>query len=88
MSKIQEHAPALAVSALCTALNVPRATFYRRIKPRASKLRRSPPRKLGREERAEVLSTLNADRFCDLAPAQVYATLLDEERYICSERTM
>ena len=24
----------------------------------------------------------------DLAPAQVYAPLLDEERYLCSERTM
>jgi putative transposase len=24
----------------------------------------------------------------DLAPAEVYATLLDERRYLCSERTM
>lgn len=32
--------------------------------------------------------TLNSDRFCDLAPREVYATLLDEGVYLCSVRTM
>jgi putative transposase len=31
---------------------------------------------------------LNSERFCDLAPAQVWAILLDEGRYLCSESTM
>lgn len=31
---------------------------------------------------------LCSDRFGDLAPTQVYATLLDEGIYLCSERTM
>jgi len=31
---------------------------------------------------------LHESRFVDLAPAEVYATLLDEGRYLCSERTM
>jgi putative transposase len=31
---------------------------------------------------------LNEQRFADLAPAEVHATLLDEGRYLCSERTM
>jgi len=31
---------------------------------------------------------LHEERFVDQAPAEVYATLLDEERYLCSERTM
>jgi putative transposase len=35
-----------------------------------------------------VLSVLHALRFADLAPGQVYATLLDEGAYLCSERTM
>jgi hypothetical protein len=35
-----------------------------------------------------VLDTLHEPRFVDLAPAEVYATLLDEGRYLCSERTM
>jgi putative transposase len=35
-----------------------------------------------------VLDLLHEPRFVDLAPAQVYAGLLDDERYVCSERTM
>jgi putative transposase len=35
-----------------------------------------------------VLAALHEPRFADLAPAQVYATLLDEDQYLCSERTM
>jgi putative transposase len=35
-----------------------------------------------------VLARLHEPRFVDLAPAEVYATLLDEGRYLCSERTM
>jgi putative transposase len=35
-----------------------------------------------------VLTVLHEPRFVDLAPAEVYATLLDEGRYLCSERTM
>lgn len=35
-----------------------------------------------------MLEILHETRFVDLAPAQVYASLLDEGRYLCSERTM
>ena len=35
-----------------------------------------------------MLTALNEERFCNLAPAEVYATLLDEGLYLCSERTM
>ena len=35
-----------------------------------------------------MLAVLHEPRFVDLAPAEVYATLVDEERYLCSERTM
>jgi putative transposase len=31
---------------------------------------------------------LHSERFCDAAPSEVYATLLDEGTYLCSERTM
>jgi putative transposase len=31
---------------------------------------------------------LHSERFVDCSPAQVWATLLDEGRYLCSERTM
>ena len=35
-----------------------------------------------------MLATLHKPRFVDLAPAQVYAQLLEEGRYLCSIRTM
>ncbi len=35
-----------------------------------------------------MLDVLHSDRFVDAAPAEVYATLLDEGQYLCSERTM
>ncbi|MHB2022634.1 MAG: IS3 family transposase [Mycobacteriales bacterium] len=35
-----------------------------------------------------VVEVLCSERFCDLAPAQVCATLLDEGVYLCSERQM
>ena len=35
-----------------------------------------------------MLARLHEPRFVDLAPAEVYATLLDEGAYLCSERTM
>jgi putative transposase len=46
------------------------------------------PRKLPPAERQAVLDVLHEPRFADLAPAEVQATLLDEERYLCSVRTM
>ena len=35
-----------------------------------------------------MLATLHQDRFVDQAPAAVYANLLEEGRYLCSQRTM
>jgi putative transposase len=43
---------------------------------------------LSERERQEVLDLLHSERFVDQAPAQVAAALLDEERYLCSVRTM
>ena len=75
----------------CKALGVARATFYRRRKPRATGQRRprpKPARALSEAERGEVFDVLCSRRFADRAPAEVYATLLDEGVYLCSERTM
>ena len=35
-----------------------------------------------------MLDVLHSERFVDAAPHQIYATLLDEKRYLCSVRTM
>ncbi len=74
---------------ICAALGVSRATYYRRRRPqRATPCRRPSRLALSAEERATVLAVLHEPRFVDLAPAEVYATLLDDGRYLCSERTM
>jgi putative transposase len=46
------------------------------------------PRALSPQERAHVREVLNSERFADCAPRTVYATLLDEQQYLCSWRTM
>lgn len=50
--------------------------------------RRPHPARLSDIEKDLIVATLCSPRFCDLAPAQVYATLLDEGVYVCSERQM
>ena len=89
MEAITEMAPRLGVAPTCAALELPRATYYRNRMPRpAPKPRPTPARALPPQEREQVLAILHEPRFVDLAPAQVYATLLDEDRYLCSERTL
>lgn len=54
----------------------------------AVRARQAQPRALSDVERARVLEVLHGERFADTAPATVYATLLDEGTYLCSESTM
>jgi putative transposase len=90
MKIIDETSAIDGIEATCAALDVCRATYYRRRQPpvygpvRQARSKRA----LSSEERARTLDVLHEDRFADLAPAQVYAALLDEDRYLCSERTM
>lgn len=88
MQTIEELGPRLGVLPLCAALLVSRASFYRRRQPEVHTCRQLSPRALSAVERQGVLDTLHEPRFVDLAPAEVYATLLDEGSYLCSERTM
>jgi putative transposase len=86
---VRAVAPRLGIAPTCAALGLPPATYYRRIKPTPAPTPRSRPRRaLAAAERAAVLDVLHDPQFVDLAPAQVYAQLLDDERYLCSERTM
>lgn len=81
--------PLIGIVAACAVLGVSRASFYRtRTIARPPRPRPRPPRALRDAERAEILAVLDSDRFADHAPAQVYAALLDEERYLCSIRSM
>jgi putative transposase len=92
MQAVNEHGPRTGIAPLCQALAVPRASVYRLRarghRPSTPRVRPTPPRALGTEEREQVLDALHSERFVDHAPHQVYATLLDEGRYVCSVRTM
>ena len=85
-----ELAGEVGVAPACQALGVSRATFYRRQRPAPGhqQPRPTPARALCETERERVLDVLASPRFVDRAPAEVVATLLDEGRYLCSERTM
>ncbi len=88
---IVEIEPLVGTLPACRALGASRAGLYRRRSPptpRVLRPRRPPDRALSEAERAAVLEQLNSKRFVDAAPAEVYATLLDEGRYLASERTM
>jgi len=79
----------LGVAPTCAAMGVARSSFYRHQHPQpVSAPRRTPPRALSATERETALAVLHEPRFADLAPAQVYIRLLDEDRYLCSERTL
>lgn len=82
--RIESTAPA------CAAFGVPRATLYRRRRPRLGPQGPRPRshRSLTPAEREQVLQVLRSPRFVDKSPAQVYGTLLDENRYYCSIRSM
>ena len=90
MAIVAQQRDTVGIAPACTALSVPRATFYRRQKPKAitPQPRRPVPRAMSVDERQMVLSMLNDDRFADLPPAEVYATLLDEGKFVCSVSTM
>lgn len=93
MEAVDQLAAAVGVAEACHVLGVPRSSHYRaRQTPKAAPLapleRPTPPRSLSAEERAAVRDVLNSERFQDCAPREVYATLLDEEIYLCSWRTM
>jgi len=84
---IQTRAPILDVRSACRALGMPRASLYRAIGPKKPARVRQSPRRIPPEERAGILATSHEPRFVDCPPAQIVAQLLDEGRYLCSERT-
>lgn len=101
---VDDLVPLVGAKAACEAVGLPRASYYRArpaarqqaaercelAKPSPARERRpqQQPRALSEAERAAVLEVLHSERFVDAAPATVYATLLDEGVYLCSEATM
>jgi putative transposase len=86
-----ELAPVVSTTRACTLLGRSRATHYRRQVPPgagAGSPRPAPPTALTEAERQHVLTVLRSAQYCDLAPAQVWARLLDDGVSLCSISTM
>ncbi len=91
MAAAAQVAVAVGPTAACRIFEVPRSSFYRGAKPKmhGPKPRPAPhPRALCDGERAEILEVCHSSRFTDESPAAIVATLLDEGRYLGSERTL
>ena len=73
---------------ICKSLGLPRATFYRLLKPAKQKKKRetkvNSPRSLTTTEKENISDILHELRFIDAAPAEIYSKLLDEGKYYCS----
>jgi putative transposase len=88
-------APRIGTRAACAAAGVAQASWYRRHRASPAPPRPAPvphrdrvqPRALTPAERTAILDVLHADRFADLAPAEVWAILLDEGIYLGSQST-
>jgi putative transposase len=88
---VAELTPLIGLAGACRAAGKSRATHYRRCQPAVlgpCRPRPTPPNALDPAETDLLLDELGSERFCDLAPAQVWATLLDEGRYLASVSTM
>lgn len=86
-----ELVPLVGTTRACTLSGRSKATHYRAIAgpvhgPR--KPRDTPPNALSDDERDRVLALLRGPAYRDLAVAQVWAMLLDEGVYLCSQSTM
>jgi putative transposase len=92
---VMELTSHLGVRAACEAVGAAQASYDRRHRqspapPRPEPIprrRRRQPRALNAAEAQGILDVLHSDRFVDLAPAQVWAILLDEGVYLGSEST-
>ena len=93
MTLLEEASQRYGITAACQVLAVPRSWYYRQksaggqiqVNPES---RPTPQQALSEAEKVEVRTILNSERFADESPREVYATLLDEGRYLCHWRTM
>jgi putative transposase len=92
---VAELAPQIGVRAACDAVGTAQAGYYRRHRQSPLPERPAPvphrdrpqPRALAQQEQQAILDVLHSERFVDLAPAEVWATLLDEGVYLGSIST-
>lgn len=86
------HKYRIAIDKLCSALEIPRATYYRHqdnSKNISDKLGKTPPKNaLNSQEKQTVIDLLHSEQFVDKTPYQLFNNLIDQGVYYCSIRTM
>jgi putative transposase len=88
---IEELVPLVGTTRACELTGRSKATHYRALVPKAPRApikRGTPANALSAEEKQTVLALLHSPAYADLAVAQVWAILLDEGTYLCSQSTM
>ncbi|XOV89469.1 MAG: transposase [Pseudomonadota bacterium] len=92
---IAERPDTLSMTRACQVLALNRSTVYARQRraandepPKRSRQHAVQPRALSPQERTTVIDTLHSEAYCDQPPAEVYQSLLEQERYLCSVSTM
>lgn len=78
------------VSQAARLFDLPRSTFYYQPVPGDQRRQRgsgAQPNALGEQERCDALALLHSDAHVDHSPYDLYASLLDEGRYVASIRT-
>ena len=95
---VAQWSPRVGRTTACTAFGVNERSNRHRRQAADGRTRRRPqleprerrphPARLTNDEKQQIVAVLCEERFCDLAPAQVYTALLDQGSYLCSERQM
>lgn len=89
MKLVNERPSILTIVEACYCIGLARATYNRwRYNKPGVLPERASHRRISDEERQRILSILCSERFCDKSVRQAWATLLDEDVYLCSIRTM
>ncbi len=91
MKKLAIEASAkYGINESCKAFGVSRAALYRQrnLKPQTRKADKNSYRRLTPMEEKAVLNLLTSERFMDESVPEIYASMLDEGSYLCSQRTM
>lgn len=84
---------AIPIDMLCTAMRIPRATYYRHFEDnkgaqKVPRLAPTPVNALNNLEKQCVLDLLHSECFVDKTPYDMYYKLIDKGEYYCSPRTM
>ncbi len=86
---ITEAAKIIGIERACVAVGIDTSTYYRYLKPKPISAKKVyAPSPESEELRREVLALFQQDRFSGCSPRNIFATLKEEGRFVCSVSTL